>query len=312
MADVGGVVDTTKQVERLWETDPAFQAVCKQFGATSADEAWEMLFTREGVSKMSPDAADVHIPGAGANVRVRWGAQRPKGRRQHIRVAKAGLAFKAIPKLKIPKRTPGRPRKQMKPGVGALVTAGAGGAATLYGAQKLTKNPDAIFGQMFKPKNPDADIQPQQLAKSIDWEGTFSKVDEEKRQVFGWASIVSVDGEPVIDRQGDVIELDEIEKSAYDYVINSRTGGRQHKRTEDGNAFKASDMIESLVVTPEKKQHLGLTDKSPTGWWVGFKVHDDDTWAAVKRGEVTGFSIHGSGKRVPIEGEFAPERTEVA
>ncbi len=306
-------MDTRAQVRTLWGTDPVFQAVCKQYGAADPDTAWEMLFTPQGVSKMSPDAADVHVPGAGSGVKVKWGVAGKRGRRQvppsSAKVVKAfKVKFPAM--LRRPKTTPAkRTIKPLSPNSGKLLAAGAGGAFTLYGAQKVARNPDAVMNRVFKPKNPDDDIN---YGKSVDFEGTFSKVDTEKRQVFGWASIVSVDGKPVIDRQGDVIDLEEIEKSAYDYVINSRTGGRQHKRDHTGEAFKASDMIESLVVTPEKKEHLGLTDTAPTGWWVGFKVHDDDTWDAVKQGKVKGFSIHGTGKRVPIEGDFHPQRTEVA
>ena len=50
--------------------------------------------------------------------------------------------------------------------------------------------------------------------------------------MFGWASIVSVNGKPVVDRQGDLIDADEMEKSAYEYVIKSRRGGDQHRRTD--------------------------------------------------------------------------------
>lgn len=128
----------------------------------------------------------------------------------------------------------------------------------------------------------------------------FAKTDDEKKLVFGWASITDRDGQPVADRQGDIIALEEVEKSAYQYVVKSRTGGRQHRRNEeDGTPFHASDLVESLVVTPEKREAMGLPDSVPNGWWVGFKVRDDDTWDAVKKGDVTGFSIHGRGKRLP-------------
>lgn len=134
---------------------------------------------------------------------------------------------------------------------------------------------------------------------SVTWEVEFSKVDSDKREVFGWASVVELDGRPVVDRQGDLITPDEIERAAYSYVMKSRTGGHQHRR--DGAApFKASDMIESIVFTDEKVAKMGLPDDFPRGWWVGYKVHDEDTWSKVKNREVTGFSIHGSGKRQKI------------
>lgn len=134
------------------------------------------------------------------------------------------------------------------------------------------------------------------------WEGEFAKFDTDKRQVFGWASIVEVNGEPVVDLQGDYISADEIEKAAYEYVQKSRKGGDMHRR--DGEkAFHASEMIESFMVTPEKVEKMGLPpDSLPTGWWVGYAVHDDATWDLVKSGKRSGFSIHGRGKRVSQEG----------
>lgn len=134
----------------------------------------------------------------------------------------------------------------------------------------------------------------------VTWIGEFSKTDDDKRQVFGWASVVEVDGQPVIDRQGDWITPDEIEKAAYQYVMKSRKGGHQHKRNGD-EPFHASDMIESIVFTPEKIAKMGLPDDFPVGWWVGYKVHDDDTWSKVKKGDITGFSIHGKGKRQSVD-----------
>lgn len=133
----------------------------------------------------------------------------------------------------------------------------------------------------------------------IRWEGEISKVSHDKQQVFGWASIVELNGEPVVDLQGDYISIDEVEKSAYAYVHKSRKGGDMHLRDGD-KPVHASDMIESFVVTPEKKQALGLPDETPTGWWVGFQVNDPDVWAKVKSGQRNMFSIHGKGVRSDV------------
>ena len=130
----------------------------------------------------------------------------------------------------------------------------------------------------------------------VTFEAEISKLDTDKRQVFGWASIVERDGVPVVDLQGDYISVDEIEKAAYTYVQKSRKGGNMHKRNGD-DPHHVSDMIESFVVTPEKKEQLQLPDSMPTGWWVGYQVHDDETWQQIKNGERKAFSIHGRGKR---------------
>lgn len=135
----------------------------------------------------------------------------------------------------------------------------------------------------------------------ITWTGTISKMDTDKRQVFGYATVTHLNGEPVVDLQGDYVPLDEIEKAAYTYVIESRKGGDMHRRDGD-SPLHTSDLVESFVVTPEKLEKMGLpSDAIPHGWWVGFKVNDDSQWEMVKKNERTGFSIHGSGRRVEKE-----------
>lgn len=130
--------------------------------------------------------------------------------------------------------------------------------------------------------------------------GEISKMNTDKKQVFGWASVIEVNGEPVIDLQGDVMTIETVEKAAYDYVHKSRKGGRQHERNGE-EPLHVSDMIESFVLTPEKKERMGLPDGVPTGWWVGFQINDDDTWQAYKDGKLKEFSIHGSGTRKALE-----------
>lgn len=131
-------------------------------------------------------------------------------------------------------------------------------------------------------------------------EGTFSKFDEDKRLAFGWASVIKKDGMDVVDRQGDWIHPEDLEDAAYRYVLSSRIGGDMHKRAGD-NPHHVSDLVESIVFTDEKIAKLGLPDDFPRGWWVGFKVHDEETWQQVKKGGRTGFSIHGRGKRTPYD-----------
>lgn len=131
--------------------------------------------------------------------------------------------------------------------------------------------------------------------------GTISKLDQDKRLAFGWASLTEVEGKPVLDLQGDYAPIDEIEKSAYAYVIKSRVGGDMHARDGEGPKH-TSDLVESFIATPEKLQQMGIAEsvaKSvPVGWWVGFKINDDEQWAMVKDGRRSGFSVHGKGSRV--------------
>jgi hypothetical protein len=56
--------------------------------------------------------------------------------------------------------------------------------------------------------------------------------------------------------------------------------------------------VESFVSTPEKWEAMEIPEGVlPTGWWVGFHVHDTEVWKGVKEGKYKMFSVHGSGVR---------------
>ena len=121
-----------------------------------------------------------------------------------------------------------------------------------------------------------------------------SKIDLDKKLVFGWASIIKdAEGKVLVDRQNDYIDSeDELESAAYHYVLNSRDGGELHINKG------VSTMIESVVFSKEKQQAMGIPEGViPTGWWIGFRVNDDRVWEEVKKGAYTGFSVHGTGRR---------------
>lgn len=124
--------------------------------------------------------------------------------------------------------------------------------------------------------------------KRAEWSVPVSvrKLDPERRQVFGWASVVEKNGELIIDKQGDIIPVDALEPAAYDFVLSSRAQTDMHERHGVGR------LIESMVFTHEKQKALGV-DLGMVGWWVGFQVDDDALWAAHKRGERPEFSIGG-------------------
>lgn len=149
------------------------------------------------------------------------------------------------------------------------------------------------------PQKPPQPPRPQ-VAKSGEFEimCEITKMDTDKRQVFGWASVTKKDGELVKDLQGDMIDTPDLEEAAYEYILKSRKGGHEHQRTVDGEPVHVADIIESFVVTPLKKSAMGLPDDMPEGWWIGMKVNDDKVWELAKSGELAGFSVHGKGRRV--------------
>lgn len=129
--------------------------------------------------------------------------------------------------------------------------------------------------------------------------GSFkiAKADPEKHIAFGWAyESVKENGKQVQDHSGDIIDIDEIENAAYNYVKLFGDGSEMHKRGGIGT------VVESMVFTKEKMNVLGISEGSvPQGWWIGIYISDSDVWEKVKSGAYKMFSIEGTAKRVPVE-----------
>ena len=122
------------------------------------------------------------------------------------------------------------------------------------------------------------------LTKNI--EGQILKADDEQRMVYGWASVVTEKGEPVVDRQGDVIEPETLVRAVNKFMEHVRVGKEMHKGEQIGA------VIHSMPVTKEIGESLGI-QSDREGWVVAFKVYNDDVWAKVKSGELAAFSIGG-------------------
>ena len=119
------------------------------------------------------------------------------------------------------------------------------------------------------------------------------KLDEEARIVWGWASVVSIDGKPVVDRQGDIIAADVMTKAADRFMLDVRVAKAMHEGAQVG------EVIHSLPLTKALGEALGV-HSALEGWIVAMKVHDDGVWDRVKSGELAAFSIGGIGKRNAI------------
>jgi hypothetical protein len=114
------------------------------------------------------------------------------------------------------------------------------------------------------------------------------KMDDEQRVVYGWASVVTEDDQPVVDTQGDVISPSEMEKMANDFMLDVRKAKAMHEGDQVG------EVIHSMPLTKELMKAFDIfSDKE--GWMVGFKIYDDDTWEDVKNGRFSGLSIGGKG-----------------
>ena len=139
----------------------------------------------------------------------------------------------------------------------------------------------------------EADTSVSEMTKQFEAYGEVTKVDTEQRIVYGFASVVTKGGEVVVDRQGDVITADEMEKAATNFMLGARNGLTMHK------GEPTTTIVHSMPFTKEIQSAFGI-ESDLEGWLIAVKVHDDETWDRMKKGEFTGFSIGGRATKVEV------------
>ena len=146
-----------------------------------------------------------------------------------------------------------------------------------------------------------SNVEPEAVSKRLPEPGRITgrfkiqKSDDDKRLAFGWAYVAQdAAGQQTTDWSGDQLEPEELEQAAYKFVEFYREGGEMHER--GGCAV----LVESIVFTADKQAALGVPEGTlPVGWWIGFRVTDDDVWAKIKDGSYPMFSIEGTAVRIP-------------
>lgn len=120
---------------------------------------------------------------------------------------------------------------------------------------------------------------------------------DDQQLVFGWLSVANdKDGNPVVDSQGDIIAIEDLETAMYTYMLDARGVGDLHEKLEG-----IGRPVEMMVFTKTKITALGIPDGIlPEGAWIGYKIDNAETWAKVKSGEYRSFSIGGSGTREEV------------
>ena len=118
----------------------------------------------------------------------------------------------------------------------------------------------------------------------------IAKQDVARRMAYG---LVLVPDE--IDGWNDTIAPGEIEKAAYNFMRSGAT--TQIDADHDRDAAKGY-VAESWIV--RQKDPL-FPEETPGAWAVGVKVTDDEVWARVESGDLTGFSVLGLARREPVE-----------
>ncbi len=153
------------------------------------------------------------------------------------------------------------------------------------------------FAELARSQQPPNSIT--KAAGTVSGRFSIKKADEDQHLAFGWAYVSQDEaGQQTEDHSGDQLEAPELEAAAYQFVELYREGGEMHER--GGCAV----LIESMVFTEEKQAALGIPAGTlPVGWWIGFKVTDEDVWAKVKDGTYPMFSIEGTAVREEIADE---------
>ncbi len=139
----------------------------------------------------------------------------------------------------------------------------------------------------------------------VDTPFKVTKVDEDRRLVFGIFNVTTKGGEPVVDTQDEVIETATLEDAAYKFVLKVRSAGREHQQMEVGT------LVESVVLTKEKQEAIqsALDQAGISGtikidaefWWGGFFIESTSVWESIKSGKFRAFSIGGMATRTSLD-----------
>lgn len=132
----------------------------------------------------------------------------------------------------------------------------------------------------------------------------ITKIDEEQRMAYGWASVISIKGRPFEDSQGDIIDAETLTKAITDFMMDVRRSMAMHERNADGgieDSMVKGIVVHSFPITADIAKSLGISSDNE-GWIVGVKVNDDALWTLVKSGAMAAFSIGGRGYRENADG----------
>ena len=150
-----------------------------------------------------------------------------------------------------------------------------------------------VMSGLFKQKEATKPVNDPEQVPNHMFMKDIIKVDDEKQIVWGWASVTTYKGEPVVDHHGDVIETSTIVDAADEFMMYNRTAKAMHQGKGIGV------ILHSFPYTHALGKALGV-ESEMEGWIIAMKVLDEDHWARVKSGEFRGFSFGGRGNRVEI------------
>jgi hypothetical protein len=137
-------------------------------------------------------------------------------------------------------------------------------------------------------KSLDTDDQPQ---SDIECNYEFVKADEHPDYTFILGPVLVPEK---VDKQGDIVSSEEIEKAAHGYVEDSQRPGLMHALILGSRDAK---VVESYVTRDATKIN-GVTIAKGT-WMLGMRVYAKKLRKLIREGKLSGYSIGGKGVATP-------------
>lgn len=101
-----------------------------------------------------------------------------------------------------------------------------------------------------------------------------------------------------VDKQGEIISAEEIEQAAHSFIEDNGTAGLVHKVMLKR---REAVVVESYIERGNRKVN-GQTIKKGT-WMLGMRVYDNDIRKMILDGDLKGYSIGGTGRRIEEDDE---------
>jgi len=123
----------------------------------------------------------------------------------------------------------------------------------------------------------------------------FEKTRSDGGYVRGWASVVSVDGKPVVDHSGHVVTMSALRDAAHSFISEQRIAKVMHKGEQIG------DVCEAIIVDDDLCKALGASTPY-RGLFIGMKINDAEIKKQIRGGDLKMFSIGGRGRIAELDG----------
>lgn len=132
----------------------------------------------------------------------------------------------------------------------------------------------------------------------------IQKVDQAKRIVYGKALVPNK-----VDTQNDFVTKEDIEQTAHEFLVNLQKAYVELSRGEQTTKASEIGYMHKVFKGVGGFGYIVESYIDPEGSWVlATKITDDKVWDMVVKGEITGYSVGGKGRRI-IEKEDSSNAT---